>query len=291
MNGHPLNPHRLSRPILFIHLDLLDLCQSPQTLVPQQLPKYGVQPVQVRCGGEGDEKLAAVGVGPFVGHADDAAIVVPQPRSDLIVEGPSPDGATALGIIRGIGMRRSTRLSHESRDDTVEGRAVVVIGGAEGKEILIGRDLVSGGYCGGEQGKDAGHRGREVRRKAIGAAVQSRGGATIRYPYLSRFGDALAKNLDLEVPESCVQRYGHGGRVKCRLGPMACLKLQEECDWILPIDGQRGSQKIVSRLLTSGTGHLGISSRSLRQVPGSPAAALPLTKAEKRFQVNQLREC
>lgn len=159
MNGHPLNPHRLSRPILFIHLDLLDLCQSPQTLVPQQLPKYGVQPVQVRCGGEGDEKLAAVGVGPFVGHADDAAIVVPQPRSDLIVEGPAPDGATALGIIRGIGMRRSTRLSHESRDDTVEGRAVVVIGGAEGKEILIGRDLVSGGYCGREQGKDAGHRG------------------------------------------------------------------------------------------------------------------------------------
>jgi len=79
---HLLNFFRLPLPLLHLHLptlgdhrhelglvvgrrgDVLDLPQRQQSI--QQLPKHDVLPVQEIRLGAGDEKLAAVGVGPTV---------------------------------------------------------------------------------------------------------------------------------------------------------------------------------------------------------------------------------
>ena len=47
--------------------------------------------VEPRRGADGEEELAAVGVGPRVGHRQRVRPVVPQPRVQLVLELPAPD--------------------------------------------------------------------------------------------------------------------------------------------------------------------------------------------------------
>lgn len=103
----------LQGPVLAINLDGLDLGQRRETLVAQQLAEHGVQPVKVRRRGEGDKELAAVGVGPLVGHADDAALVVAQAGPDLVLEGRPVDGAPAFGVVGRVGVGGRASLRHE----------------------------------------------------------------------------------------------------------------------------------------------------------------------------------
>lgn len=68
-----------------------------------------------------DEKLTAVRVRPFVGHAHDSARVVPQRRADLVFKGGFPDGGAGFGGCGGGG----AGLDHEVWEGAVEGGGVV----------------------------------------------------------------------------------------------------------------------------------------------------------------------
>lgn len=142
MYRHPLNLHRFHRPVFLVHLNTLNPGQCREALVSKELSEYGVEPVQVRRSGEGDEELATVGVGPLVGHADDPPLVVTQSRSDLVLKGAAEDGPSALGVVGRVGMGWGAGLRHEGRDQAVERGAVIIGGRAEGEEVLERRGNV-----------------------------------------------------------------------------------------------------------------------------------------------------
>src|ERR1035437_2744171 len=73
--------------------------------------------VEPRGGGDGDEELAAVGVGSGVGHGEEAVARVFQSGVELVgefVAGSAPAGAFGAAA-----------LDHEIRNDAVKNRAVV----------------------------------------------------------------------------------------------------------------------------------------------------------------------
>lgn len=127
-----LNP--LLRARLLVHVHLLHVVERLPAL--QDLAKDGVLAVEVRGGRKGNEELRAVGIGPLVGHAQDAAGIVAEGGADLVVEqlvGRVEDGRRRLGLgVRG----GRAGLHDEGGDDAVEGRAGVEARGAEGEEVL-----------------------------------------------------------------------------------------------------------------------------------------------------------
>ena len=169
MNRNLLDPHNLLRPVLPIHLHGLHLVQCLQALIPNDLPKHRVQPIQVRCFIERNEELRPVRARTLVRHGHDPAAAVFQRRQYLVVEGAAPDGLAALGVV-GCGRCGGARLSHEFGDEPVEGRFVVVAGCTKGEEIL-------------------------------GWLARQRGWEGIRDAYLCGLGHALAEHLDLDVAE------------------------------------------------------------------------------------------
>lgn len=139
MNRHALDAKRRARAVLLVHLDGLHPGERGEAVVANDAAKDGVEPVEVRRLVEEEEELRAVGAGPLVGHAHDAAVGVPQRRADLVVEAAdAPDGASALGVVGGVGPRGRAGLGHELGDEPVKGRLVVVAGRAEGEKVLFG---------------------------------------------------------------------------------------------------------------------------------------------------------
>lgn len=136
VDGDLVNLAGLLGPVLLVHLDGLDLGQGGQAVVADDLAEDGVEPVEVRRLVEGDEELGPVGAGALVGHGDHAPLGVLERRADLVVKGAAPDGAAAFWVLGRRGVGWGARLGHEARDEAVEGRAVVVVGGAEGEEVL-----------------------------------------------------------------------------------------------------------------------------------------------------------
>lgn len=90
---------------------------------------FAVEPGRGR---ERDEELAAVGVGPGVGHAQDprARVLELQGPGDLVGELVAVDGGAAAAR-----PRRVAALHHEARDDAVEDRLVVVAAPRQGLEV------------------------------------------------------------------------------------------------------------------------------------------------------------
>ena len=82
------------------------------------LAEHRVAVVEVRRRAERDEELAAVGVGPAVGHRQDAGLVVPEPRVELV-------GELVAGAADALSQRIAA-LDHEAVDHAVEDDAVVV---------------------------------------------------------------------------------------------------------------------------------------------------------------------
>lgn len=74
VNVDTLNANGVLGSILFVDLDRLHLVQSVPSFY--YATKDGVLSIKVRGLVKGDEKLAAVGVGAFVGHTQNAALVV-----------------------------------------------------------------------------------------------------------------------------------------------------------------------------------------------------------------------
>lgn len=191
VNSNPLDLYRLLRPVLPIHLHPLHLPQGLEPLVAEHAPEHGIQAVEVRRLVEQDEELAAVCVGTLVGHGDDAARRVAEGRAELVGEGLVPDGAARLGVFGGR-VGGPAGLDHEGGDEAVEGGAIVVAGGAEGEKVLCLGFLGSVRLYGQATGK--GRWRKECEEEA----------------HLCGLRDALAEDLDLDVPVGGVQCDGHG---------------------------------------------------------------------------------
>lgn len=85
----------------------------------------------MRCA---DEELGSVGVWSSVGHGQDASVSVLQGEV-LISKLVAVDGLSTGSVVVG----EVTALTHEARDDAVEGAALVaeaLVAGAEGAEVL-----------------------------------------------------------------------------------------------------------------------------------------------------------
>src|SRR3954469_19400224 len=76
-------------------------------------PKDGVMAVEVRLPGEGEEVLAAAGVGAGEGHADGTPLVAPA--IELVADGVA---GTAVAVAAGVAV-----LGDEGGDDAVDARA------------------------------------------------------------------------------------------------------------------------------------------------------------------------
>ncbi|OAQ86149.1 hypothetical protein VFPBJ_00189 [Purpureocillium lilacinum] len=123
------------------NLDILDgPILGPRAHLPHALDgaepgldaaKDGVLAVEPGRGREGDEELGAVGVGPRVGHAEDARARVLERRVDLVLELVAVDGGAAAARAR-----RVAALHHEVGDDAVEdGRRVVAAADERGEVV------------------------------------------------------------------------------------------------------------------------------------------------------------
>lgn len=198
MHRDSFDPKRLLGSVLLVDLDSLNLGQSRQTVITNDLAKHGVQAIQMRRAVEKKEELRAVGSRTLVRHRDEAPATMAEGRPDLVVKDASPDRSPTLGVVwRRLG--RAAGLGHEVGDHAVEGRLVVVARRAEGEEIL---------------------------ERLVWILGKGKGEA-----YFCGLGDALAEDFDLEVPERGMQCDGHGrgevggqGRLQGRR-----LTLKDEC--------------------------------------------------------------
>src|SRR3954451_9518262 len=133
MDLHALDHHRLGRTVLGAGLHALDGVDRVHAV--GHPPEHGVLAVEPgRRLGRDDEELAAVGVGPGVGHGQSGAldlVVV-----ELVLEGVA--GPARAGPVGG------AALDHEVLDDPVEDHAVVEAVARELQEVVhrLGRVLV-----------------------------------------------------------------------------------------------------------------------------------------------------
>ena len=80
--------------------------------------EHAVLVVEPRRRHQRDEKLAAVGIRPAVGHRQDAGLAVPERRPEFVAE--------VVAGTAGALAQRIAALNHEIRDHAVEDRAVEV---------------------------------------------------------------------------------------------------------------------------------------------------------------------
>jgi len=131
MHRDSLNLNFLLRSVLFVHLYNLHLCQCRQAIIPQDVTKDSILPIQMWSLLKAYEKLAAVRRRTLVGHADNSSSIMSQRGSNFVFERIFPYRVATLGL-RG----RSTSLDHEVRYESVKERAIVVARGTKCKEVL-----------------------------------------------------------------------------------------------------------------------------------------------------------
>jgi hypothetical protein len=130
VNVDALDTNRIFGSVLLVDLNRLHLVEGVPAFY--YATKDGVLSIKVRGLVESNEKLAAVGVGTLVGHAQDTALVVLELRFDLIFKRLTVDARTILGCS---GSRR-TSLDHEGWDEAMEGRVIVGVGCAKGEKVV-----------------------------------------------------------------------------------------------------------------------------------------------------------
>lgn len=134
--GYFFYAKRLLWTALLVHLDGLHLGQCHEALVADNFAKHGVQAVEMGRLVKGDEELRTVCARTFVGHGNEAPAAVSQGGSYLVFERGAPYRLSALRIL-GSRVGGSSCLHHELWNQAVEGRLVVVAGGAKGEKVLL----------------------------------------------------------------------------------------------------------------------------------------------------------
>ena len=99
-------------------------------------------PIQPRCRGQRDEKLAAIGIGPAIRHTQDPSTGMLETRVDLVLEFFAIDACAAAAGAGGV-----AGLDHEVRDDAVGEDVVIVAALGESGEVLTGLGVVSSDVC------------------------------------------------------------------------------------------------------------------------------------------------
>jgi hypothetical protein len=79
-----LHNNLLLGPAFPIYGDLLDFVQSLHAF--NHPPKHCILAIQLRLGRKQNKELGAIGIGPFVSHANDSARIVSERWPDLILE-------------------------------------------------------------------------------------------------------------------------------------------------------------------------------------------------------------
>ena len=115
VDGDRLEDDLVSWLVVSVGVDGADLTDDVHAV--SDFAEDGVAVVEVRLGGERDEKLRAVGVRAGVCHAQNASVVVAQLLVELVVELIAGAAATGFGWV--------ATLNHEALDDAVEGDIVV----------------------------------------------------------------------------------------------------------------------------------------------------------------------
>lgn len=131
-NLTPQNPHLLNRPIRLPRLDPANPLHNLHAI--NNMSKNRMRAVQMPRGRQRDEKLAAIGIRPRVGHAQDTRGGVREAGHDFV-------GEAAAGVDAGAaaaGAGRVAGLQHEVADDAVDGHGGVVACCGEGGEVVAG---------------------------------------------------------------------------------------------------------------------------------------------------------
>ena len=116
--------------------DRLDLFEH--IVSSNQLTEDSVCAIEPVSRTEGNEELAAVGVGACIGHAEQSSLIVLDVEV-FVGELGSVDGDSACSVV----VREVTALGHEILDHSVEGAALVrvlllVVAGTKRSEVLSG---------------------------------------------------------------------------------------------------------------------------------------------------------
>ena len=131
---HPLKHLRLQNHHVLDRAILLPSPRGPNRIHDlhpiHDLPEDRVLPVQMRRRPQRDEKLAAVGVRPAVGHAQHPFRGMRQAGVELVRELAAVDALAASA-----GARRVPALDHEARDDAVENDVVVLVRRGQGGKV------------------------------------------------------------------------------------------------------------------------------------------------------------
>lgn len=112
MNSNVVDPEGLLGAVLLVHFDIVHFGENSETLVTNDLAEYSVHAIEMGSLVEQDEELRTVGAGALVGHGEHTAGVVFEGWLDLVLEGASPDGPTALRVFGGR-VGGSSGLDHE----------------------------------------------------------------------------------------------------------------------------------------------------------------------------------
>src|SRR5271157_6409643 len=112
-----LDDHRCARAVHGIARHIGNLVGD--VLALDHLTENRVAIIQVRCGSDGDEELAAIGAGAGIGHREFARLGMAQRWMELVRE-------VVAGPPAPVSLRASA-LNHELRNHAVEDQAVIVI--------------------------------------------------------------------------------------------------------------------------------------------------------------------
>ena len=127
----PNDPDLLHRPIAPSRLHTPQLLHNLHAI--NHMPKDSMSAVQMPRRGQRDKKLASVGIGPSVRHAEDSGCGVGELGDDFVGESAAVDGGAAAAGAGGV-----AGLDHEVADDAVGGDGVVVACCGEGGEVVAG---------------------------------------------------------------------------------------------------------------------------------------------------------
>lgn len=126
------NLYRFGRSVFLVHRHLFHRLEG-RVCTLQHPTENSIRSIEMRCRRVGDEELAPIGVLPSISHTHEPSRVMAQCRSNLVLEIPSIDRLPTLALPGWV-----TALHDEAGDVAMECGPIVIVGSAQGEEILGG---------------------------------------------------------------------------------------------------------------------------------------------------------